>query len=148
MRGHCGAVQGDSTLKQVKDLDVVLGAETAVVILDDTAGVWPSHQQNLLQVERYIYFPACVRRFGLDARSLLEQGRDEDEQRGMLASALCILQQAGSCNPPMPGVQCRSMHENTPTVVPALWESERMKHFLWHIDISLLRQTPFLHGVQ
>lgn len=49
MTAGCG-VQGDSTVKHVKDLDVVLGAETAVVILDDTAGVWPSHQQNLLQV--------------------------------------------------------------------------------------------------
>ena len=44
-------VQGDSTVKNVKDLDVVLGAEKAVVIMDDTAGVWPSHQQNLLQVQ-------------------------------------------------------------------------------------------------
>jgi len=121
-------MQGDSTLKEVKNLDVVLGAETAVVILDDTAGVWPSHQQNLLQVERYIFFPACVRRFGLDARSLLEQGRDEDEQRGMLASALRILQQAGSCYPPMSGFQCRNMHHKTPSVLPALRESKRIKH--------------------
>ena len=43
-------VQGDSTLRHVKDLDVVLGAEAAVLILDDTSGVWPLHQRNLLQV--------------------------------------------------------------------------------------------------
>ena len=43
-------LQGDSTLRHVKDLDVVLGAETAVLILDDTSGVWPLHQRNLLQV--------------------------------------------------------------------------------------------------
>ncbi|BDA42625.1 probable RNA polymerase II subunit A C-terminal domain phosphatase [Coccomyxa sp. Obi] len=85
--------QGDSTVKHVKDLDVVLGAEKAVVILDDTAGVWPAHQRNLLQVERYVFFPACARRFELETSSLLEQGRDEDEQEGMLASALRVLQQ-------------------------------------------------------
>ena len=45
-----GRAQGDSTLRHVKDLDVVLGAETAVLILDDTSGVWPLHQRNLLQV--------------------------------------------------------------------------------------------------
>ncbi len=28
---------------------MVLGAESAVVILDDTSGVWPLHQPNLLQ---------------------------------------------------------------------------------------------------
>lgn len=31
--------QGDSTLRTAKNLDVVLGAESAVVILDDTEGV-------------------------------------------------------------------------------------------------------------
>lgn len=50
-------MQGDSTVKHVKDLDVVLGAEKAVVIMDDTAGVWPSHLQNLLQVHRNIPAP-------------------------------------------------------------------------------------------
>jgi hypothetical protein len=44
-------------VKHVKDLDVVLGAEKAVVIMDDTAGVWPSHLQNLLQVHRNIPAP-------------------------------------------------------------------------------------------
>ena len=43
-------VQGDSTQQHVKSLDVVLGAEMAVLIVDDTAGVWPQHSRNLLQV--------------------------------------------------------------------------------------------------
>ena len=43
-------VQGDSTLRHVKDLDVVLGAEANVVIMDDTSGVWPLHRPNLLLV--------------------------------------------------------------------------------------------------
>ena len=34
-------------------MDVMLGAESAVLILDDTEGVWPRHSANLLQ--------ACVR---------------------------------------------------------------------------------------
>lgn len=49
-----------------------------------------------LQVQRYIFFPACARRLTADEPSLLEQGRDEDEQQGMLASALKVLQQV-SC---------------------------------------------------
>ena len=43
-------LQGDSTQLHVKSLDVVLGAEMAVLIVDDTAGVWPQHSRNLLQV--------------------------------------------------------------------------------------------------
>jgi RNA polymerase II C-terminal domain phosphatase-like 3/4 len=48
----------------VKDLDVLLGADELVLVLDDTAVVWPRHRGNLLQVERYIYFPACAGKFG------------------------------------------------------------------------------------
>lgn len=36
----------------------MLGAESAALILDDTAGVWPRHAANLLQPPRYIFFPA------------------------------------------------------------------------------------------
>jgi len=42
--------QGDSTQRSVKDLDVVLGRERTVLILDDTEGVWPRHRDNLVQV--------------------------------------------------------------------------------------------------
>ena len=48
----------------VKDIDVLLGAEEMVLILDDTVGVWPRHRDNLMQVERYIYFPGDAVRFG------------------------------------------------------------------------------------
>ena len=34
----------------MKDLAVVLGTETATIILDDTISVWPEHQHNLMQV--------------------------------------------------------------------------------------------------
>ncbi len=56
-------MQRDSTKRHVKSLDVVLGADTSVLILDDTEGVWPAHYANLIQVDRYIFFPACVSRY-------------------------------------------------------------------------------------
>ena len=58
-------MQRDSTKRHVKSLDVVLGADTSVLILDDTEGVWPAHAANLIQVDRYIFFPACVSRYAI-----------------------------------------------------------------------------------
>ncbi len=43
---------------------MVLGRERAVLVLDDTEGVWPRHRDNLVQIERYLYFPADAARFG------------------------------------------------------------------------------------
>ena len=43
------------------------------------------------QAERYVFFPACAERFGAAVPSLLDQGRDEDADRGMLAAALRVL---------------------------------------------------------
>ena len=86
-------MQRDSTQKHVKNLDVVLGADTSVLILDDTEGVWPQHVANLIQVDRYIFFPACATRFGRSHKCLLEKGQDEDADKGMLLTALQVLQQ-------------------------------------------------------
>ena len=58
------ASSSDAGPSGVKDIDVLLGAEELVMILDDTVGVWPRHKDNLIQIERYIYFPACAVRFG------------------------------------------------------------------------------------
>lgn len=77
----------------MKSLDVVLGADTAVLILDDTEGVWPGHAANLIQVDRYIFFPACITRFGRSHKSLLETGKDESVDTGMLSTALRVMQQ-------------------------------------------------------
>lgn len=49
----------------VKDLDVLLGADEVVLVLDDTSAVWPRHKGNLVQIDRYVYFPACAAKFGL-----------------------------------------------------------------------------------
>ena len=58
------ASSSDAGPSGVKDIDVLLGAEGLVLIVDDTVGVWPKHRENLIQIERYIYFPACAVRFG------------------------------------------------------------------------------------
>jgi RNA polymerase II C-terminal domain phosphatase-like 3/4 len=58
------ASSSDAGAGMVKDIDVLLGAEELVVILDDTAAVWPKHRHNLIQVDRYIYFPSCAAKFG------------------------------------------------------------------------------------
>lgn len=44
---------GDERLPKSKDLDGVLGMESAVVIIDDSLRVWPHHKLNLIVVERY-----------------------------------------------------------------------------------------------
>ena len=51
------------------------GREAVAVVVDDSSAVWPSHERNLLKVERYIYFPSSRRQFGLRGKSLLEIGR-------------------------------------------------------------------------
>lgn len=42
-------------------------------------------------MERYVFFPACAERFGTARPALLDQGRDEDADQGMLAAALRVL---------------------------------------------------------
>ena len=62
-------LQGDSTQQHVKSLDVVLGAEMAVLIVDDTAGVWPQHSRNLLQVTTpWSSMPECLALAALGTR--------------------------------------------------------------------------------
>ncbi|KAH7276279.1 hypothetical protein KP509_39G000800 [Ceratopteris richardii] len=85
-------VDGDERPPKSKDLDGVLGMESAVVIIDDSARVWPHHRHNLIVVERYMYFPCSRKQFGLPGPSLLEVGHDEREQDGMLASALAVIE--------------------------------------------------------
>eukprot|EP01018_Ginkgo_biloba_P006681 Gb_03795 [translate_table: standard] len=83
--------QGDSTRRHQKDLDVVLGAESAVVILDDTEHVWPRHRSNLIVMERYHFFSSSCRQFGIQGQSLTQAMRDETEADGTLASTLHVL---------------------------------------------------------
>ncbi|EFJ31009.1 hypothetical protein SELMODRAFT_440109 [Selaginella moellendorffii] len=86
------ALYGDEKTPRSKDLDGVLGMESAVLIIDDSARVWPHHKDNLIVVERYMYFPCSRKQFGLPGPSLLEVGHDEREADGMLASILGVVE--------------------------------------------------------
>ncbi|KAJ3671817.1 hypothetical protein LUZ60_007896 [Juncus effusus] len=83
--------EGDRVSK-IKDLEGVLGMESAVVIIDDSARVWPHNKHNLILVERYTYFPCSRRQFGLPGPSLLEIDRDERPEDGTLASSLSVIE--------------------------------------------------------
>lgn len=83
--------QNDSTKRYTKDLDVVLGADSAVVILDDTEAVWPSHKSNLILMERYHFFSSSCSQFGVNSASLAQLYRDESETEGTLATTLKTL---------------------------------------------------------
>lgn len=66
-------MQGDSTRKHVKNLDIMLGAPRAVVIIDDTEGVWPEHRDNLILVVSLLcsssnYF-SSVRNLGVEQKN-------------------------------------------------------------------------------
>ena len=82
-RFSTGAVpgkSGDSTDSRVKDLDIVLGAESAVLIVDDTDRVWPKNLRNLIRVDRYHFFAerggvSAERRGGDGRRAVGGRGR-------------------------------------------------------------------------
>ncbi|KAI3949654.1 hypothetical protein MKW92_006633 [Papaver armeniacum] len=82
---------GDCTKKHQKCLDVVLGAESAVIVLDDTEHVWQHHKENLILMDRYHYFSESLRSFGLNNKTLSELMRDESESDGALATILQVL---------------------------------------------------------
>jgi len=84
---HRGTVPTDIK----KNLDVVLGAESAVVILDDTENVWPRHRSNLMVMERYHFFSSSCRQYNIQGQSFTQAMRDETEMEGTLASMLRAL---------------------------------------------------------
>ncbi|GAB4839713.1 hypothetical protein Ancab_020423 [Ancistrocladus abbreviatus] len=92
-RGDDGDIfDGDERVPKSKDLDGVLGMESAVVIIDDSVRVWPHNKLNLIVVERYTYFPCSRRQFGLPGPSLLEIDHDERPEDGTLASSLAVIE--------------------------------------------------------
>ncbi|KAK9832338.1 hypothetical protein WJX74_007130 [Apatococcus lobatus] len=72
-------------------LEGLEGRDSITVVVDDTSSVWSDHAENLLAVERYVYFPSSRRQFGMKSKSLLEINRDECSQNGMLMVALKVL---------------------------------------------------------
>ncbi|KAI5676179.1 hypothetical protein M9H77_07129 [Catharanthus roseus] len=88
--------QGDCTQRHQKGLDVVLGQESAVLILDDTESVWGKHKENLILMERYHFFASSCRQFGFNCKSLSQERSDESETDGALATILRVLQKIHS----------------------------------------------------
>ncbi|KAK7273161.1 hypothetical protein RIF29_14209 [Crotalaria pallida] len=86
------SVDGEDRAPKTKDLEGVLGMESAVVIIDDSVRVWPHNKLNLIVVERYTYFPISRRQFGLPGPSLLEIDHDERPEAGTLASSLGVIE--------------------------------------------------------
>ncbi|KAK4764154.1 hypothetical protein SAY87_013592 [Trapa incisa] len=92
-RGDDGdSADSDDRYPKSKDLEGVLGMESAVVIIDDSVRVWPHNKLNLIVVERYTYFPSSRRQFGLLGPSLLEIDHDERPEDGTLASSLAVIE--------------------------------------------------------
>lgn len=58
------ASSSDAGIEMVKDIQVLMGAEELVLILDDTVEVWPKNHRNVFQVPRYTFFPLCAENFG------------------------------------------------------------------------------------
>ncbi|KAI4335561.1 hypothetical protein L6164_014197 [Bauhinia variegata] len=83
----------DGTERHQKGLDVLLGQESAVLILDDTENAWLKHRDNLVLMERYHFFASSCRQFGYNCKSLAELKSDENESGGALAKILKVLKQ-------------------------------------------------------
>ncbi|XP_040998779.1 RNA polymerase II C-terminal domain phosphatase-like 4 isoform X3 [Juglans microcarpa x Juglans regia] len=79
----------DGTHRHQKGLDVVLGQESAVLILDDKA--WTKHKDNLILMERYHFFASSCHQFGFNCKSLSELKNDESETDGALVTILKVL---------------------------------------------------------
>ncbi|MCD7451424.1 hypothetical protein HAX54_011733 [Datura stramonium] len=78
--------QSTPLVRHQKGLDVVLGQESAVLILDDTEVVWGKHRENVILMDRYHFFTSSCRQLGLKCKSLSELRSDENEAEGALAS--------------------------------------------------------------
>uniref|UniRef100_A0A803LLB5 RNA polymerase II C-terminal domain phosphatase-like n=1 Tax=Chenopodium quinoa TaxID=63459 RepID=A0A803LLB5_CHEQI len=83
--------RADCTNRNQKGLDMVLGFESAVLILDDTESVWERHKDNLILMERYHFFSYTCRQLGNNCKSLAELKLDENESDGALAAILRVL---------------------------------------------------------
>ena len=55
-----------------------------VLMIDDDDKVWPSHQENLILVEKYLYFPSSAISVGVSKeRARLMSGKDEHLDKGI-----------------------------------------------------------------
>ncbi|KAF8032282.1 hypothetical protein BT93_D1261 [Corymbia citriodora subsp. variegata] len=81
----------DGTQRNQKGLDVVLGQENCVLILDDTKKAWTKHKDNLILIDRYHFFASSCQQFGLSCKSLSQLEMDESEGGGALATIIGVL---------------------------------------------------------
>ncbi|KAI4373253.1 hypothetical protein MLD38_011398 [Melastoma candidum] len=86
----------DGTQRHQKGLDVILGEESAVLVLDDTENAWTKHKDNLILMERYHYFSSSCRQFGFTCKSHSQLEHDESKPDGALATAISVLNQLHS----------------------------------------------------
>jgi hypothetical protein len=77
--GRCEAEQACARCEFWKDLRALCfwpqgleGRESVAVIVDDSVSVWKEHAENLLAVERYVFFPATLKQFNIRRSSFLE----------------------------------------------------------------------------
>ena len=87
----------ESTNARVKDLDIVLGSERAVLIVDDTDRVWPNNLRNLIRVDRYHFFAQSARGFRQPGASVADKNwRDEGDNgtREQLRDVLAVIASA------------------------------------------------------
>lgn len=87
----------ESTNARVKDLDIVLGAEPAVLIVDDTDRVWPNNLRNVIRVDRYHFFKQSALGFRQPGASVAEKNwRDEGDNgtRAQLRDVLLVIASA------------------------------------------------------
>jgi RNA polymerase II C-terminal domain phosphatase-like 3/4 len=91
VRSREGLPRGDDGA-EYKDLSGVDAVEAHVLLVDDTAEVWPAHGAHLVVVERYAYFPHDDEEPGVGrSKSLLRDGVDESASAGQLVHTLDFL---------------------------------------------------------
>ena len=88
----------DSTSAHTKDLDIVLGAEPAVLIVDDTDRVWPNNAANLIRVDRYHFFTQSAEGFRVPGRAVMDRGWVDEGENGDRAQLSDILRVIASAH--------------------------------------------------
>lgn len=83
----------DSTDARSKDIDVILGNENQIAIVDDTPSIWKKHRNNVVCIERYHYFAASRRIYGPAGPSLLMSNTDEKIEESPLMNAGRVLRE-------------------------------------------------------
>ena len=81
----------DSTDARAKNLDIVLGNEKQMVIVDDSPRIWVENGKNVVVIERYHYFEISRHLYGPPGPSLLLNNMDETADNSCLLRVLEVL---------------------------------------------------------